>query len=60
MWGKGRGCEEWQKGQGGNYDKIVVRGILFHLRIDDRNVISKSVKSFCFAAFNIGIFWDII
>lgn len=46
MWGKGRGCEEWQKGQGENYDKIVVRGILFHLRIDDRNVISKSVNSF--------------
>lgn len=37
-------------------DKIVVRGILFRLRTDDRNVIFKSVVFLlCFSAFSIGI-----
>ena len=37
-------------------NKIVVRGTLFCLRTDDRNVIFKSVGFLlCFSAFSVGI-----
>lgn len=47
MW-EGKGIGKMIKGQKGNYGKIVKREILFHADIDDRNIISQSVKSISF------------
>lgn len=56
MW-EGKGIGRMIKGQKGNCGKIVKREILFYPDIDDRNIISQSVKSisFFFPAFNIEI-----
>lgn len=47
MW-KGKRAERMIKGQKGDCGKIAVRGILFYSKMDDRNVISQSVKSVIF------------
>lgn len=47
MW-KGKRAERMIKGQKGDCGKIAIRGILFYSKMDDRNVISQSVKSVIF------------